>query len=303
MSSARVHREAVVNGVRLHYVESGSGPLVVLLHGFPEFWYSWRSQIPALANAGFRVIAPDLRGYNLSDKPRGRRAYLMPELVADIAALIGHAGERRASVVGHDWGGVVAWYLAARRPELIDRLALLNTPVPPTFMRELKTWEQRKRSWYAIFFRLPLLPEALLAARDMEAVLGLLTTEPAHRGTFSEHDISLYKTALSQKCALTSMINYYRAVFVGENKRYLRKHGRIEAPTLLLWGDRDRHLVAAMTEGLEEFVSELRVEHFAEATHWIHHDEPERVAALLIEHLGKKQPGPGQGVSPGPSSR
>ncbi len=283
MSSARIHGEAVVNGVRLHYVESGSGPLVLLLHGFPEFWYSWREQIPKLADAGFRVIAPDMRGYNLSDKPRTRRAYFIGELVEDMAALITQTGAGKASVVGHDWGGIVAWYLAARRPDLVERLALLNSPPPPAFLREIKTREQMRKSAYALLFRLPWLPEALLGARGLAAIERLFTLEPV--SAFSERDIGAYKTALSQKGALTAALNYYRAIFARENKRDMREHGRIEVPTLLIWGERDRHLVSRMADGLEEFVSDLRVERLAEATHWVHHDEPERVAALLLEHL------------------
>src|SRR5919199_846997 len=124
------HHHAIVNGVRLHYVEAGEGPLVVLLHGFPEFWYSWRKQIPALAAAGFRVLAPDLRGYNLSDKPPGTHAYRMEMLTADVAGLIAHAGGGRAAVVGHDWGGAVAWMMPLRHPAAVSRLVILNAPHP-----------------------------------------------------------------------------------------------------------------------------------------------------------------------------
>ncbi|MFP6599554.1 MAG: alpha/beta hydrolase, partial [Deltaproteobacteria bacterium] len=244
MSSVEVHRETVVNGVRLHYVESGTGPLVLLLHGFPEFWYSWRQQIPKLVGAGLRVIAPDLRGYNLSDKPQGRRAYCIRELVADMAGLIEQAGVDRAAVVGHEWGGIVAWYLAARRPELVERLVLLNAPPPPSALRELKTWEQQRKFFYVPLFRLPLLPEALLRARNMNAIERLFTLEP--RRGFSEEEIEAYKTALSRKGALTAMVNYYRALFLPENNRELRDHGRIHAPTLLIWGQRDRHMVPGM---------------------------------------------------------
>jgi pimeloyl-ACP methyl ester carboxylesterase len=159
-------RFASVNGIRLHYVEAGTGPLVLLLHGFPEFWGSWRHQIPALADAGFRVLAPDLRGYNLSSKPAGVESYRVAELVGDVVGLIRHAGEERATVVGHDWGGAIAWATAMRRGERIHRLIILNAPHPAAYLRELRRPGQLLRSWYVFFFQLPLLPECLVRARD-----------------------------------------------------------------------------------------------------------------------------------------
>src|SRR5438477_525055 len=161
-SPAWHHRYVVVNGVRLHLVEAGSGPLVVLLHGFPEFWYTWRHAIPALAAAGFHVLAPDLRGYNLSQKPAGVRSYRMELLTEDIAGLIRQAGAHKAAVAGHDWGGGIAWSLAMRYPQLLDKLIILNSPHPGAFLRELRTWKQLRNSWYIFFFQLPLLPEVLL---------------------------------------------------------------------------------------------------------------------------------------------
>src|SRR3954449_2631161 len=158
------HREAVVNGVRLHYVEAGAGPLVVLLHGFPEFWYSWRHQIPALAAAGFRVVAPDMRGYNRSDKPRGVRAYSGDALTGDVAKLIRACGAERAVVVGHDWGAAVAWQFAMAYPALLERLVIMNAPHPARFLRALRTWRQARKSWYMFFFQLPWLPESRFRA-------------------------------------------------------------------------------------------------------------------------------------------
>ena len=160
------HHQAIVNGVRLHYVEAGEGPLVVLLHGFPEFWYAWRDQIPALAAAGYRVVAPDMRGYNLSEKPPGVTSYRLEHLTADVAALIRQLGAERATVVGHDWGGAVAWQLPVFHPEVVERLAVLNAPHPGALLRELRTLEQLRRSWYIAFFQLPWLPELALRAGD-----------------------------------------------------------------------------------------------------------------------------------------
>src|SRR5262245_58570023 len=157
-----IHRFAVVNSVRLHYAEAGEGPLVVLLHGFPEFWYSWRHQIKGLAAAGFRVIAPDLRGYNESDKPPGIASYRLELLTQDIVELIQHAGEKRAHVVGHDWGGGIAWWLAMQNPQVVERLVILNAPHPVAFFRELRRPAQLLKSWYMFFFQLPWLPEVML---------------------------------------------------------------------------------------------------------------------------------------------
>src|SRR5262245_37404008 len=173
------HREAVVNGVRLHYVEAGSGPLVVLLHGFPEFWYCWRHQLPALAAAGFRAVAVDLRGYNESDKPPGARSYRLGVLVEAVAGLIEHLGADRGGVVGHDWGGVVAWVLAMRRPERVERLVAINAPHPAAWLRERKDPAQLLRSWYTFFFQLPLLPEWVIQAGDFFLIERMLTREPA----------------------------------------------------------------------------------------------------------------------------
>ncbi|HEX7243804.1 MAG TPA: alpha/beta hydrolase [Longimicrobiaceae bacterium] len=273
------HRDAVVNGVRLHYVEAGEGPLVVLLHGFPEFWYGWRHQIPALAEAGFRVIAPDMRGYNLSDKPRGVGSYRVEALVEDVAGLVRHAGAERAHVVGHDWGGVVAWYLAMQRPEVLDRLVVLNAPHPGVFSRELRKPDQMLRSAYAAFFQLPWLPEAAIRARGFALLERVFRTEPARPGAFTDEDIARYREAAARPGALTAMLNYYRAF-----ARRPRLH-RIHAPTLLVWGERDPHLVVRNTEGLEPWVPGIRVERIPEASHWVAADEPGRVGRLLAGFL------------------
>ncbi|HEV2146588.1 MAG TPA: alpha/beta fold hydrolase [Longimicrobiaceae bacterium] len=269
------------SGVRLHYVEAGEGPLVLLLHGFPEFWYGWRHQIPALAAAGFRVVAPDMRGYNLSDKPEGVEAYRVERLVEDAAELIRHAGEARAHLVGHDWGGVVGWYFAMLRPELLDRMAILNAPHPAAFAREIVKPDQMLRSAYAGFFQLPALPEAALRAGDFALLERVFRTEPVRPGAFTDADLELYREAFSQPGALTASLDYYRAF-----ARFERPEVRpVAAPTLLVWGEKDPHLVVRLTEGLEKWVHDLRVERFPEASHWVAADEPERVNRLLIDFL------------------
>jgi pimeloyl-ACP methyl ester carboxylesterase len=277
------HRQAVVNGVRLHFVEAGDGPLVVLLHGFPEFWYSWRRQIPALAEAGFRVLAPDLRGYNLSERPAGVAGYRLSLLLQDVAGLIEHAGAERAAVVGHDWGGGIAWALAMRQPHRVERLAILNAPHPGAFRRELANPVQWLRSWYMLFFQVPWLPEWLLRAGNYALLERTLRREPANRLAFPAEDVALYKRALDQPGALTAALNYYRALL-----RYPREIGRnavIRAPTLLIWGERDRYLGIGMTRHLERWVPGIRVERLPGISHWVQNDDPARVNHLLIEHL------------------
>ena len=279
------HHEAVVNGVRLHFVEQGEGPLVVLLHGFPEFWYSWRHQIPALAEAGFRVIAPDQRGYNTSEKPPGVRSYRIEHLVDDVAALIEHAGESRAVVVGHDWGGAVAWATATLRPEVVEKLVVLNAPHPRALQRELRRLRQLARSWYVFFFQLPWLPEAAIRFGGYRVLDRGLRRETKRPAAFSDTDIAAYKEALAQPGALTAAINYYRAAVRRNPFESARMLRQIDVPTLLIWGEQDPYLGLELTGGLEQWVPNIRVERIPESSHWVQVDAAERVNELLIGFL------------------
>ena len=186
------HRHANLGDVRLHYVEAGEGPLVLLLHGFPQFWYEWRHQIPALVEAGFRVVAPDMRGYNLSDKPPGVRAYRLELLARDVERLILACGERTASLVGHDWGAIVAWIAAMRHPERVDRLVILNVPHPARFLDGLLSPGQLLRSSYMFFFQIPRLPEAVIRAGDFALLRSVFRRDPVRRGAFSAEEIERY---------------------------------------------------------------------------------------------------------------
>jgi epoxide hydrolase 4 len=267
-----------LDGLTLHYVEAGSGAPVVLLHGFPEFWYSWRHQIAALADAGFRALAPDLRGYNESDKPTGIGSYRLEILVEDVARFIGAVAGGRATVVGHDWGGVIAWELAMRRPALVARLAILNAPHPAAFRRELRTPRQLIRSWYALFFQLPWLPEWLMAARGYAL---LRSTFPP---CFTPADLDRYQAALAQPGARTATLNYYRAAMRYPTET-ARRPPTIDVPTLLIWGERDPFLGRRLTVGLEAWVPRLRVERLADVGHWVQNEAPERVNELLVDFL------------------
>ncbi len=279
------HGYAQVGGVRLHYVEAGpsDGPLVLLLHGFPEFWYAWRSQLPALAGAGLHVVAPDLRGYNLSDKPRGRRAYRTDALADDIAGLIAHFGAGSAGVVGHDWGGGVAYATAMRHPEAVRRLAILNMAHPARMLAALRTARQLRKSWYVFLYLLPVLPERLLAREDFSFAKRSLRA--GARGAFSDEDLDRYVEAWSQPGALTAMVNYYRASVLRRPSRALAEMTPIAAPTLVIWGERDRYIGSELAEPDPRWVRDVRVERIPDASHWVQHEAPERVSELLIEFL------------------
>ena len=274
-----LHGYAQANGVRLHYVEQGSGPLVVLLHGFPDFWYSWRDQIPALAAAGYRVVAPDLRGYNESERPLGVEAYGLDTLAADVAALIHALGAERATVVGHDWGGLVAWHVAMHHPEVVSSLVIMNAPHPRAFRRELKNnWAQKRRSWYIGFFQLPWLPEAMLAVGDRWLLRRVLRRGgPAH----TDAELAAYLAAFAAPGAMTAALNYYRALFRMPSKRPVT----IACPTLLIWGLRDRFLLPALADGTEAWVPTLERHEEPRARHWVQHDASASVNARLLEFL------------------
>jgi|SRR5579883_1831808 pimeloyl-ACP methyl ester carboxylesterase len=276
-----LHRYATVNGIRMHYVEQGEGPLVVLLHGFPEFWYSWRHQIPALATR-FRVVAPDQRGYNLTEKPRGVEAYKTSTLADDVAALVRHLGAERAHVVGHDWGGGVAWTFAMQHPELLATLAVLNCPHPALMARGILRPRQLLRSWYIFFFQLPWLPEKLLSARGYRAALQPFREWPHRPGTFSRDDLRAYREAMAQPGALTAMINWYRAL---SRTRPPIQTPIIDAPTLVIWAEDDKALGVELTHGLERYVRDLTIRYVPETSHWVQQERPELVNQYLLEFL------------------
>jgi pimeloyl-ACP methyl ester carboxylesterase len=274
---------ADLSETRLHYVEAGEGPLVVLLHGFPEFWFGWRFQIPALAAAGFRVVAPDLRGYNLSSRPAGVAAYDVTRLALDVRDLIRERGAESAFLAGHDWGAGVAWVTAMNHPEVVQRLAILNVPHPRRFLHALRRPRQLAKSWYMFFFQLPWLPECLVrSGRWWFFRYGF--KHDARPGAFTPQDIDRYIEAWSQPDAAKAMINYYRSVFRQSPKRAEARIRVVNAPTLVIWGERDRYLGAELAEPDRADVPNLeRVVKLPDASHWVQHDQPERVTQLLAE--------------------
>lgn len=288
------HRTVGVGAVSLHVVTAGEGEPVVLLHGFPEFWYGWRHQISVLADSGLRLIVPDQRGYNTSDKPRWAAAYGLDELASDVVGLLDSTGHERAAIVGHDWGGVVAWWVAARHPERVKRLAILNAPHPVAFRRFIgRSPRQMLKSWYTFFFQIPWLPEAMLRRGDWKPLKQALerTSLP---GTFGEADLDEYARAWSQPGAVTAMINWYRAPLPGSASD---SSSRISAPTLIIWGARDSALDPRLAEASLAYCDRGRLEIVEEATHWVQHERPDRVNGLLLEFLHDQTPD-ALGISP-----
>ncbi|HKW63952.1 MAG TPA: alpha/beta hydrolase [Candidatus Acidoferrum sp.] len=266
----------------MHAVVSGprEGPVVVLLHGFPEFWYGWRKQIEPLAASGFRVIVPDQRGYNLSSKPRGVASYALNELVSDVIAIADQLGQRKIFLAGHDWGAAVAWSTALLHPERIAKLAVLNVPHPSVMRRYVYTrLPQMLRSWYIFFFQIPWVPEALLSAFNFRVAAQALQGS-SRPGTFSAEDLTQYRAAWSQTGALTAMINWYRAAV---RCRTPLQNRTVRVPTRVLWGERDRFLMTEMAHESLRYCTNGELFTFVEASHWLQHEEPEKVSQRLVE--------------------
>jgi len=282
------HSYIETNGIRLHVVQAGpkSGVPVVLLHGFPEFWYGWRKQIPALVEAGCRVIVPDQRGSNLSDKPKNVKEYDIYTLVDDIIGLIDALGYEKVNLVGHDWGALIAWRLANKYPERLHRLGIMNAPHPAVMKRFLqRDLEQLRRSWYVFLFQLPWIPETGMQQDNWRrAERSLRNTSKIN--SFTDEDILKYKEAWSQPGAMTATINWYRAAL-----RYQRpapKDPRIKVPTLMMWGMQDFALSHRMARPSMDYVDEGNLILFPEATHWVHLDEAEEVNHYLIDFIFDK---------------
>ncbi len=267
--------------VGLHAVAAGpeDGPVVVLLHGFPEFWYSWHRQIEPLSAAGFRVIVPDQRGYNLSSKPVGVSSYAVPELVSDVTAIADQLGRRKIFLAGHDWGAAVAWSTALLHPQRVAKLVVLNVPHPSVMRKFLSTRpRQFRRSWYMFFFQLPWLPEALFSAFNFRAGSRSLLRS-SRPGTITAEDLAQYRAAWSQPGAITGMINWYRALF---RTRIKFQNKTVRVPTRILWGERDDFLLTEMAHESLRYCASAELFTFANATHWLQHEEPARVSEALI---------------------
>lgn len=276
------HRDILTNGVRLHCVVAGppEGELVILLHGFPEYWRGMAGPLVALARAGFRVVAPDQRGYGRSEKPTGIDAYRVEELAADVVGIIDAMGAVKADVIGHDWGAAVAWWVALTSGDRVNRLIIINVPHPSVFARTVRTdRRQQRKSWYIGAFQVPWIPERVAFGRRMVDVLRRTSTQ----GAFSEGYLQSLRREWARPGAATAMVNWYRAAVRRRPDRLADK--RVHVPTMIIWGRRDLALSEAMIEPSAALCDDVRLEVLDDATHWVLHDEPVRTADLIVEFL------------------
>jgi epoxide hydrolase 4 len=279
-------RRAPGAGIELHYVEAGTGPAVVLLHGFPDFRFGWRHQVGPLAAAGLRVLAPDLRGYGGSDRPQGAAAYSVDRLADDVVGFIRHCSPGGAALVGHDCGGVIAWRVAAQHPGLCRRLCVLNAPHGDLYRRALvRNPRQLLRSWYVLVNQLPAVPELLLRASGYRVLKRVLGRDERGRRMASREEVQRYIDMFSQRGALTAALNYYRAAGRAALFGRTPPTGPISVPTLVIWGELDRYLDERLLDGLPELVADLRIERLPDAGHFVHWQEPAKVNALLLDFL------------------
>ncbi len=283
--SEPTHHEIHVNGIRMHYVQAGAGPLVVLLHGFPEFWYSWRHQIAALSPY-FTVVAPDLRGYNDTEKPDW--GYEVDVLTTDVSELIRALGQPQAHVVGHDWGGALAWNLAITMPEYVARLVVLNLPHPARFAQgTLRNPLQLLRSSYIGLFQIPLVPEFILGANNFALLDQMFLGAAAQKQAFPEAVLREYRTAMAKPGALTAALNWYRSL-ASDLPRLLQQREsalQVTVPTMLIWGEQDPVLGVELTYGTERYVPRLRLHYIRDSGHWVQQEQPELVNRYLLDFL------------------
>lgn len=258
--------------MKLHFDSEGDGPLVVLLHGFPESRLSWKRQLPALAGAGFRAVAPDLRGYGDSPQPREVDAYRIPAVAEDVAELIESLGGAPCVLVGHDWGAATAWTLAMTRPDLIRKLVILNVPHPSAIAREVRrSFRQKLNLTYQLFFQLPVLPELFMR------MFGRMLMRRA--GSFTAQEVDTYV----RQWHLTPMLNYYRALGRARRGGMRKQFAAVEMPTLIIWGEREPVFLASGLDDIGQWVKDVRIERIADAGHFVQRDAPERVSELVIE--------------------
>lgn len=289
------HISVQANGLRFHVAQCGTGDrLALLLHGFPEMWLSWRYQIPLLARLGYRVWAPDLRGYGQSERPSGMQHYAIEKVLDDVAGLIDASGARSTLLMAHDWGAIIGWFFAMRRLRPLERLVIMNVPHPGASAAVFRTWKQLRRSWYAIFFQIPRLPEWLLTRGQGRPLTRVFQVGTQHPENFPPEVIETYRQAWLRPGAAGAMVDYYRALVRGGGAERQRKLGFpvIETPTLMIWGEQDVALCKETTYGTDRYVKDLTLRYLPEASHFVQQDAPEEVNAMLEAWLtGKPVPG------------
>ncbi|MFA5399435.1 MAG: alpha/beta hydrolase [Dehalococcoidia bacterium] len=287
------HGFADVNGIKLHYAHSGKGPLIMFLHGFPEYWDMWKEQLEEFGKDHL-AIAPDMRGYNLSSKPAEVKQYRQKYLVEDIRQVAEYLGHKKFVLVAHDWGGAVAWTFAMFYPQYLEKLVIINSPHPATFERELReNPAQRRASKYMLLFRSPE-AESVLAADDYSWLINMAFGEIIKSGVLKDADIQGYKKAWAQPGALTGGLNYYRAMDVEalENtEEPIKKPAaaatlpKISLPTMVIWGEKDTALLTGCISGLDEYVTQLSVKRVPDASHWVVREKPLLINSLIREFI------------------
>ena len=270
------------NGINLHYVTQGEGPLMLMLHGFPEFWYSWRKQIPEFAQ-DHKVVALDLRGYNDSDKPAAKEAYVMTEFVADVKGVIEGLGYDRCTLVGHDWGGAIAWNFAYAYPNLVEKLIILNLPHPAKFAQGLLTPQQLLRSSYIFFFQIPVLPEVLIQLSDYKALETAFLGMAVNKNAFTQEDIDAYKDAFAKRGVVTAALNYYRNVT--QQGLTQKDWSILDVPTLMIWGENDTALGKELTYNTDQYVRDFQLKYISNCSHWVQQEKPELVNQYIREFI------------------
>ncbi|MEC6748807.1 alpha/beta hydrolase [Marinilactibacillus sp. XAAS-LB27] len=279
------HAYIQTNGIQLHVAQQGpdDGELVLLLHGFPEFWYGWRKQMAELAEQGYRVWAPDQRGYNLSDKPENVKDYDMKELVEDIAGLIRQSGRDQVILAGHDWGGIVSWKVAETYPELIKKMMILNAPHLAAMSKHvLEHPSQLLKSSYILFFQLRGIPEKLVSRANWGVATSALIGSSL-KGTFSSRDLQEYRLAWSQPNAMTTMINWYRAN--GKNMMNASATSNITVPTYIIWGMNDQFLGKELASKSLDYCEDGKGILVGDTTHWLHHEKARQISQIMIDYI------------------
>lgn len=283
------HEYAELNGINIHYVKEGNGKtLVVLLHGWPEFWYSWRHQIIALKEE-FTVVAPDMRGFNLSDKPENLKAYEQGEVAKDVVELVKHLGFAKAVIVGHDWGGAIAWNVALTYPEIVEKFVVMNCPHPGIFIKNLKSNPfQLLKSMYMFAFKIPMVPELLMGLNLKKFFEHFFREWALNKENFPDEDLDKYVDAYTREGAKTGGFNYYRAntSFEAIKASASTKGRKVKAPTLMIWAEGDKVLGTELVDGTEKYIdAEFKVHRIPNCSHWVQNDCPEEVNKAMLDFL------------------
>jgi len=274
------HENIQANGIQFHYVTEGDGPLMLFLHGFPEYWYSWRHQISEFSK-NYKVVALDMRGYGQTDRPQGKENYTIDVLVDDVKEVVSALGYEKCVLVGHDWGAIVAWYVAMNYEACVEKLIVMNVPHPKCYMENL-TFRQVLRSWYIWMFQLPKFPEVYLKANDFKWITDQFRSA-VNPAAFLEEDLNKYKENAAMPGALTAMLNYYRNL-PAEMMR-MDTTPIIQVPTLMLWGEKDGYTGKDSTRGTDRYVKNLDLKFLPNCSHWTQQDCPKEVNQYMNDFL------------------